>query len=276
MSDLPPLAYCRPDSLASVLEALERRGACLYAGGTDLLVALSQRREWVRSVRELVDIKNLVEAQGITDLGPVLRIGSLTTAAQLAASRPVRRYARALAEAAEETSAPLLRARGTVGGNLATPHPAGDVTTALLALNATVELAAPRSALRLASVEHLLRHFSAHRAARPIGKKLIVAIHVPKCRQSAFEKFGTRRAFSRSVIAVAVAIHAQGTSVAIGGIGERPFLATNLSTDVDARAALTRALGADARSANDPDYLTSRLLLAEALIARAHARACRR
>ena len=78
---------------------------------------------------------------GIVDVGDSLRVGAAVRPHTLAASRLARRVAPALAEAAAATSSPALRRRGTVGGNIVTPHPAGDVATALLALGATVEIA---------------------------------------------------------------------------------------------------------------------------------------
>ncbi|MBL0172136.1 MAG: FAD binding domain-containing protein [Gemmatimonadaceae bacterium] len=63
MSDLPILSYCRPGSVEGVLHALQRRGARIYAGGTDLLVALRQRHASVRTVRVLVDIKGVGDAR---------------------------------------------------------------------------------------------------------------------------------------------------------------------------------------------------------------------
>ena len=130
MSDLPDLAYVRPRHLGAARAALARPGAHVYAGGTDLLVALHERRPWARFVRTLVDVKALAPARGIVARGNTVRIGALVTAAELAASPLVRRAAPVLAEAARLTSSPALRRRGTVGGNLATPHPAGDVATA--------------------------------------------------------------------------------------------------------------------------------------------------
>src|SRR5262245_22487625 len=112
MSDLPELSYCRPRHLDDALRALARPGACAYAGGTDLLVALTTRAPWTAGVRELVDIKELDVARGVTEVDDALRIGALTTADELAASRLVTREAPALAEAARVTSAPALRRRG--------------------------------------------------------------------------------------------------------------------------------------------------------------------
>ena len=93
MSDLPELSYCRPRDLDEALAALARPGTRIYAGGTDLLVALTARRRWTGTVRELVDIKRLDATHGIVDVGDSLRIGAAVTAAALANSNPTTRSA---------------------------------------------------------------------------------------------------------------------------------------------------------------------------------------
>ena len=80
-------------------------GACIYAGGTDLLVALTERRPWTCFVRDVVDIKQLDQARGIVTRGAEMRIGALVTAHELASHPGVRRQANVLAEAASLTSA---------------------------------------------------------------------------------------------------------------------------------------------------------------------------
>ena len=272
MWDLPKLSYCRPESVREVLQALRRPGSRIYAGGTDLLVALRNREDWVRGVRMLVDVKSVSEAAGIAEAGTEIRIGSLTTAAQLAASGTVRRHARALAEAAQDTSAPSLRARGTVGGNLSTPHPSGDVTTALLALGASVELAVPgRSAARVVPLAEL---FAQH-PNQLNGRTLVLAVRVPKCQQSAFESLGTRHVFSRSVVAVAVAIRDGRHCVALGGLDARPFVATSISAALDARATVSDALMTDWGTLSESGETDPRFGLAATLIGRARERAAR-
>ena len=84
--DLPAFVYSRPKNLSDLAEALARPGACIYAGGTDLLVALSERRPWDRFVHEVVDVKALGVAKGIRTEGDQLRVGALVTTAELAAS----------------------------------------------------------------------------------------------------------------------------------------------------------------------------------------------
>lgn len=199
--------------------ALRRRGACVYAGGTDLLVALQHRDARLAWVRELVDIKALREADGISEGGQGLQVGALVTARDLMTNARVRRHAPALHEAAAATSAPLLRARGTIGGNLVTPHPAGDVTTALLALDATVDIIGTRGSTRRVPVARLM-------TTPPARGQVIVRVLVPRRPESTFEKVAHRRVFARSMVAVAVARHGRSMRVAVGGVHARPFVAT--------------------------------------------------
>ncbi|MFN0179946.1 MAG: FAD binding domain-containing protein [Gemmatimonadales bacterium] len=258
MADLPVLSYCRPRNLPEAISALSRRGARAYAGGTDLVVALTDRRPSVGSVRELVDIKHLAVAKGIVDRGTTVRIGALTTAAELAASGIVRRDARALAEAAEQSAAPALRRRGTIGGNLVTPHPAGDLTIALMSLGATVEVA-DRTGRRRVPVATFI--------GSPIHRsRLVLAVYLPKCRHSAFEKLGRRQGFSRSVLAVAVSFSSRAVGVAIGGVARRPVVATRTSAALRAGTGLTEALAADRLGSAD-------LRLLAVMTRRAHHRA---
>ena len=65
-----------------------------------------------------------------------LRIGALTTHAELAASAVVREHCPALAEAAGHVGDPAVRNRGTIGGNVAHADPASDLPTVLTALGA--------------------------------------------------------------------------------------------------------------------------------------------
>ena len=248
--------------------ATARPGACIYAGGTDVLVALAERRPWARFVREIVDIKEIPEAKGVTDLGNHLRVGALVTAAELSSDRLVRRHARVLAEAAEQTSAPALRQRGTVGGNVSTPHPAGDMATALLALDTTVEVADRRTTRAIPLID-----FMRVQAKQWPRQQLILAFTIRKCSSSAFEKMGSRLAFSRSLVAVGVATVGNTLHVALGGLHDRPFMSAAVAVAVARGTSLDTALAADCTPPSDT--LASdryRLRLAATLVRRAAAR----
>lgn len=214
-----PPTYHRAVSLADARRHLGRRGACVYAGGTDLLVALRAGAPWVAGVRHLVDIKGLDALRGIARVGDAIRIGSLVTGAELATSALVRRVAPVLCEAAALAAAPWVRARGTVGGNLMTPHPAGDLATALLAMGGTAEFVTPAGLRRSIAIQALL----AGHARIPRGA-VMTGVRAPVAPSSAYQRVGRRLAFTRAVIAVGVVRHGAQLRVAAAGLGARPVL----------------------------------------------------
>jgi xanthine dehydrogenase YagS FAD-binding subunit len=113
---VPSFSYIRPDSLAEAIAYLALEGARVNAGGTDLLGCLRDR---VFSVSTVVSIAGIKELKGIeaTPAGG-LRIGSLTTIAEVARHPVIRSKYPALSMAAAEVASPQLRNQGTIGGNL--------------------------------------------------------------------------------------------------------------------------------------------------------------
>jgi xanthine dehydrogenase YagS FAD-binding subunit len=113
---VPNFAYIRPRSLDEAIRYLSLDGARAHAGGTDLLGCLRDR---VFSVSTVVSIAGLKELRGIgTTPAGGLRIGSLTTIAEIARHPVIRSKFRALSMAAAEVASPQLRNQGTIGGNL--------------------------------------------------------------------------------------------------------------------------------------------------------------
>jgi len=263
VTDLPHVGFLRGATLAGTIEQLQRRGAVPYAGGTDLLVELSERRERSAAIRLLVDIKQIPEARGIEQVNGWLRVGALSTASDLMYSDPVRRHAPALAEAAALTAAPALRRRGTLGGNLCTPHPAGDVATALLALDASVEIAGVAGS-RLARVAEILG--AGH---GPRTDEVILAARVYEGERSAFEKFGPRLTFCRAIVAAAVCRRGQAIAVALAGVAPHPIRARHAERALMEGTPLQAALLHDCVPADDEAASsTYRLRLAVALLQR--------
>jgi xanthine dehydrogenase YagS FAD-binding subunit len=113
---LGSFAYVRPGSLTEAVKLLSAPGARAHAGGTDLLGCL---RDEVFRAQTVVSISKLAELRGIgatPDGG--LRIGALTTIAELAAHAKVTERYAVLAQAASLVASPQLRNQGTIGGNL--------------------------------------------------------------------------------------------------------------------------------------------------------------
>jgi xanthine dehydrogenase YagS FAD-binding subunit len=113
---LRTFAYVRPGSVSDALKQLEERGARIHAGGTDLLGCL---RDGVFEARKVVSLAKIDELRGLS-VAPdgELRIGALTTIAEIAAHPAVAEKFRALSQAASVVASPQLRSQGTIGGNL--------------------------------------------------------------------------------------------------------------------------------------------------------------
>jgi xanthine dehydrogenase YagS FAD-binding subunit len=108
--------YVSAGSVAEAIKALSTKGAKLHAGGTDLLGCM---RDGVFEVQRVVSISGLKELKGISarpDGG--LKVGALTTIADIATDASVAEKYAVLAQAAAEVASPQLREQGTIGGNL--------------------------------------------------------------------------------------------------------------------------------------------------------------
>ncbi len=113
---MPSFAYVRPDRLDAALTRLAAGGARVHGGGTDLLGCL---REHILTPATVVSISRLDELRGIHETSDGgLRLGALTTIAEVAEHPLVRERYTALAEAAAQVASPQLRHQGTLGGNL--------------------------------------------------------------------------------------------------------------------------------------------------------------
>jgi aerobic carbon-monoxide dehydrogenase medium subunit len=134
----PPFAYSKPQSMAEALELAERPGAKVLAGGQSLIPSLNMR---LSAPELLVDITGLASLRGISVEQGVVRIGALTTHAQIERSPEVRKHAPLLAQAVPHIAHPAIRNRGTLGGSIALADPAAEYPACLVALRATIVVA---------------------------------------------------------------------------------------------------------------------------------------
>ncbi len=138
--------YYRAGSIAEAQRLLgEHPGAKLLAGGHSLIPLLKLR---LSAPAAVVDIGRIAELRGITEEGGGLRIGALTTHAEVAGSDLVRRRWPMLAEAAGHIGDPAVRNRGTVGGNVAHADPGSDLPTVFVVLGASMAIAGAKGAGR--------------------------------------------------------------------------------------------------------------------------------
>ena len=220
--------YVRPRSLD---EAVAARAAhpdwIVLAGGTDLMVNANHRP----APAGIIDLWALDGLRGIAADRDGLRIGAATPWLEVVESAEVARIAPILAAAAREIGALQIQARGTIGGNLGTSSPVGDSLPALLALDATIELASPRGARAVPYREFC----TGYRTTQLGADELIVAVTIPAPHAAArqlWRKVGTRRAQSISKVMAAAVLRVDGgrfveARIGLGAVADRPVRAVD-------------------------------------------------
>jgi carbon-monoxide dehydrogenase medium subunit len=116
----------------------KKEEARLLAGGTDLLVQIKQKTVQPSFVIDLKKIPELKKISFNPDRGLVM--GSLVTAAEIAASPEINEFFPALSEAANMIGSPQIRNRATIGGNICRAAPSGDLPPILIALRSKLGL----------------------------------------------------------------------------------------------------------------------------------------
>ena len=211
--------YHRAGSIKEAQQLLAANpGAKLLAGGHSLIPLMKLR---LASPPAVIDIGRIPELRGISTSGNALRIGALTTHAELASSADIRRRAAALAEAAAVVGDPAVRNRGTIGGNVAHADPASDLPTVLVALGAQMLAVSPRGE----RVIDAAQFFTGIMTTALQDDEILAAVTVPAAaagQGSAYVKF-SHPASRYAVVGAAASVTAEsGTCkavrVAIGGL----------------------------------------------------------
>lgn len=213
--------YERPASLAEALQMLsELEDAKALAGGHSLIPAMKLR---LAEHGTLIDIGRLDEMKGITSNG-ALKIGALTTHAQVANSEAVNAGWRALAMATGLVGDPQVRNWGTLGGNIAHADPASDPTTPILAYGGTITLQSGAGSRTVSAEDFFIDLFTVD--LQP--DELITSIELPahSSHKSAYLKMA-HPASRYAVVGVCAVLETEGTTctsarIAVGGATVKP------------------------------------------------------
>ena len=211
--------YHRARSLSDAQQLLAAHpGAKLLAGGHSLIPLMKLR---LAAPPALIDIGRIPELRGISRSGDTIRIGALTTHAEIAASAELQKSAAALSEAAGLVGDPAVRSRGTIGGNIAHADPASDLPTSLVALDARIVAIGPAGERTIPADGF----FTGIMSTALADNEVVTAIVVPSSARgqgSAYVKF-SHPASRYAVIGVAASVTVAGNAcsaarVALGGL----------------------------------------------------------
>ena len=277
-----PFDYARPSTVDEAVRALASGGedAKALAGGQSLLPLLRLR---MAAPGLLVDLGGIEELRGIREDGDDVVIGAMTTHAALLADPLVRRYAPVVVQTVATVADRQVRHRGTFGGSLAHADPAGDLPTAAVAADATLEIAGPSGRRTVAAADFFVDYLTT--ALEP--DEVLVCARVPKRPDwgGAYLKFN-RTAQAWAMVGVAATVRRDNGTiaearVALTNMGPTPVRARAVEEALAGVPATRSAIGSAAALAGEGTHPTSdvsasaeyRLHLAEVLTGRALAAA---
>ena len=198
-------SYARPTRIDEALAMLARGGRTVLAGGTDFYPS----RVGLTARDDVIDVTALRELRGIQARAADWRIGATTSWSEVIEARLPPLFD-GLKLAAREVGGMQIQNAGTVAGNLCNASPAADGVPALLALDASVEIASASGKRALPLAEFIL---GPRRTALRAGE-LVAAIIVPKPKHAArsdFLKLGARKYLVISIAMVSTVLeHADG------------------------------------------------------------------
>jgi carbon-monoxide dehydrogenase medium subunit len=204
--------YHRPATVADAVKLLgEHADDKLLAGGQSMLPSLKMG---LLATDGFIDLGGIKELKGISVEGAGVRIGAMTTHAEVAASKDVQAKIPALAALAAGIADHAVRNRGTIGGSLANSDPAACYPAAVLALGATIH-----TNTRTIAADDWFKGLFA--TALKSGE-ILTAVSFPVPEKAAYVKF--RQPASRfSLVGVFVAKTKGGVRVAVTGAGACAF-----------------------------------------------------
>ncbi|WP_338662882.1 FAD binding domain-containing protein [Pararoseomonas sp. SCSIO 73927] len=233
----PGQLFHRPATLEELVALRAARPeAWLLAGGTDLGLRVSERREVPPEVILLSDVPEL---RGIEVSPQGIRIGAAETYRRLLDACSADRAFLPLAGLLRRLGSRQIRGMGTLGGNLGTASPIGDALPPLIALGATLRIAGP-DGWREMAVEDFL---TGYRTNALVPGEVIRDVFIPRPPEGALfaaEKLSKRPDQDISTVGLSAVIALEGARVArvriaLGGIGPRAARCVPAEAALDGR-----------------------------------------
>jgi CO/xanthine dehydrogenase FAD-binding subunit len=193
------ISYFAPTDVGEAVKVLAEHGdrAAILAGGTDLVAQLNYYEVKPGALLYIggLGLDYVKEKDG------KLIIGAGTTVAHLIGSDLIAKKFPVLLAAAKTHASPAVRTAATIGGNLGTASPAGDLIPPLVVTDAEVVLTSARGERTVPVKDFFTGPGETVRAT----DELIIEIRVPLLKGTAvFEKLGRRKAQVCSIVSAAV------------------------------------------------------------------------
>jgi carbon-monoxide dehydrogenase medium subunit len=240
------MEYVAPTTLEEAYRALEAADARCLAGGQSLVAMMNLG---LASPARLVSLRRIERLRGVARLPDGgLRIGAMTTHAELATLEPDAAGPALLAQAARVVAYPAVRAWGTIGGSVAHADPAADYPVALLAAGASIEIGSARGARQVPAQEFFRGLFET-----ALGEgEIVTAVLVPAGPRGAGAAYEKLSLVAGDFAIVSVAAIAGSTAhVAVGGCGPTPILASVSDLGDDALLEAGRGIAAASEPPSD-------------------------
>lgn len=189
-----------PTTIEEVVRLLMKFGAeaKLLAGGTDLLVLIRQGRIAPKCIIELSRVIGLTR---IDETKEGLILGACVRLRDIERNETIRRHYPHIAEAASQVGSIQIRNLATIGGNLCTASPAGDMIPVLMVSDAELHIVGANGE-RTIKIEEF---FKGPNETALSATDVLVSIHLPPkpCTGYAFLKLGVRGAMDISIASAA-------------------------------------------------------------------------
>jgi carbon-monoxide dehydrogenase medium subunit len=220
--------YLRPGTATEAVDLLRTHGedARLLAGGQSLLPLMKLR---LASPRYLIDIGRLRELSYIREEGSTIRIGGLTTHADIEQSDLLQVRLPLLPEAAACIGDAQVRNRGTIGGSLAHAHPAADLAAVMLALEAEMVPQGIKGRRRVRAADFFVGMFATALQSDEMLVEICIPV-LPSGTGAAYLKVEDKAShFAVVGVAAVVGMDSGGTCrfarIGVTGVGASPFRA---------------------------------------------------
>jgi carbon-monoxide dehydrogenase medium subunit len=259
--EVAQFSYHRPTTLVEACELGRTLGdkARYLAGGTELLVDFRKERD---AAEHLIALHRVPDLKGIREDAESLRIGALSTLAEVSESPLVRRAFPALCEAVLTMAGVQIRNQGTIGGNFCRAVPCADTPPICIAGEARLRLVTTGGERSLPAEEFFIGPRETLLQPGELLAEILIPAQ-PAASGASYQRFSLRRGSALAVASVAARVTLKNKKISdarvvLGAVAPVPLPATECakglvgrapSSDLFARAA--RSAAAEARPITD-------------------------